>query len=160
MRIGEIAVVSPHAPAMRDFIRNVCDEVEIQNDDFIFGSLTVSNQLLLHLYGVNDISETEGSSWELVSSKLLGYIILFNWQESDSIEKLKRLVDNLEYKQTIATIIVAHVESKVEAIPEELLNDEFKLSGACSLTFCNVTERESARQPLVILLDKLLAQIG
>lgn len=160
MRIGEIAIVGPHAPTKRDFIRNISDEVVIQTDDLIFGRLRVNNQLLLHLYGVNYVHGNHSPSWDLVSEKLLGYIILFNWERSEFYENVKTLVDDLTSKQSAPLVVAANVQDLNEAMPQEFMNIGINLASSCEFTFCDATSREGSKKALVILLDAILEKMA
>jgi len=159
MRIGEIAVVGPHAPAKRKFVRNVCDEIAAQTDDFIFGRLKVAEQLLLHLYGVSEFHCDPNLSWQLVSNKLLGYILLFDWQRSESLGNIKNILDELTAKQTPVIVVANIEEGSPSRIPAVFLKKGLGLTSSCQLTFCDVGNRKCAKAPLVLLLDTIIEKM-
>ena len=83
MRIGEIAIVGPGILPKQQFIKAVCDEIVVENNELVFGRLQINEQLVIHLYGL-EFTDTEiKPSLDLVSKKLLGYVFLFDWGSHD-----------------------------------------------------------------------------
>ncbi len=160
MRIGEIAVVGPNASAKREFIRNVSDEIVVQTDDLIFGRLRINNQLVVHLYGVNYSVENNSPLWDLVSQKLLGYVVLFNWSQQDSYIEVQKMVDSLSSIKQLPIVIAANVPGGAEILPPEFLEIKMNLQAHCEFTFCDVSNVDSVKKILVTLVDAVIEKIA
>lgn len=159
MRIAEIAVVGPGAQAKYDFIKAVSDELEIQNESLIFGRIQINDQLILHLYGL-DYSETEFlPSWDLVTKKLLGYVVLFNWGEKGALSTVKSLLDTLAHRYSLPLIVVANLVDGETEFPARLLDKELNLSDQSHFVFCNVSDPASVKNALIILINTVLEQL-
>lgn len=156
MRIGEIAILGPDTKSKQLFIKAVCDEIVLQTDNLIFGRLQINNQLAVHLYGL-DLSEKDlNVAWDLVSKKLLGYVLLFDWNNPDSLAAVESTVDFLNSRYNIPIVIAAHLEPGSNAVPEQLLNIEFDISKQSHLTFCRLSEPKSVKNVLIILINSII----
>ncbi|MFQ5822634.1 MAG: hypothetical protein ACE5JB_01100 [bacterium] len=160
MRIGEIAILGPAKKIKQDFIKAVCDEIVIQTDKLIFGRLLIDNQLVVHLYGL-EISEKELSfAWDLVSKKLLGYVVLFNWNNSESLSSVKSIIDFMTSRYNIPLVIAANLEKDSEPIPEEFIDVDFHISEQSQFTFCRLSKPESVKKVLIILINSVIALLN
>ena len=159
MRIGEIAVVGPHAPSRREFIRNACDEIVVQTDDLIFGRLTINNQLVVHLYGVNYTADKASPSWDLVSQKLLGYVVLFDFDRTDCYPQVQKLVDALAEVRDLPLVVAANLSQGSKNVSLEFLNIDINLAAHCDFTFCQAGNVNSVRETLVTLLDAVIEKV-
>jgi len=157
MRIGEIAIVGPHAPARREFIRGVSDEIAVQTDDLIFGRLRINKQLVVHLYGVNYDSRAASPSWDLVSQKLLGYVVLFNLHRPESYEEVQKLVDALSQVRNLPIVIAANVGGEGTSSPFQEAG--ISLAADCQFRFCDAGNPQSARKTLISLVDAAIEKI-
>lgn len=160
MRIGEIAILGPDIKSNQLFVKAVCDEIVLQTESLIFGRLIINNQLAVHLYGL-DLSEKDFSfAWDLVSKKLLGYVVLFNWNSPDSLSSVKSIVDFLNSRYNVPLVVAANIKQGSSPIPEELLNIEFDMSEQNQFTFCRLSEPKSARNVLIILINSIIDMIN
>lgn len=156
MRIGEIAIVSPGLETNRQFIKAVCDEVVLETENLVLGRLQINNQLALHLYGLKLSQNQLNTSWDLVSKKLLGYVVLFNWNQADSFSAIKPFVDALTARYSIPLIVAATLNNGQSAIPEQLINVEFNLAKQSQFTFCKLSEPASIKNVLVALINQVI----
>jgi signal recognition particle receptor subunit beta len=160
MRIGEIAVIGPSPADKRMFISSICDEVEIQHDSITFGRLTVNDELAIHLYGLDYSGDVASPSWDLVSRKLLGYVLLFAWNDSPKgLQSIKTTIDSLTRRYQIPLIVNAHLSEKDTEIPTALVNTHLDLSDNCFFTFCRLNEPDSVRKVLLILVNHLIDKL-
>jgi len=156
MRIGEIAVVGPGFQNKYDFIRSICDEVVVKTDKLIFGRLQVNEQLIIHLYGLNLDAQNVNPAWDLVSKKLLGYVVLFNWNKPDSYSDAKSIIDTLAARYKVPIVIAANLQNGKSEIPPQLLNADLELSQQAQLMFCRLSEPASVRHVLVTLINSVI----
>jgi signal recognition particle receptor subunit beta len=101
------------------------------------------------------------TSWDLVSKKLLGYVILFEWQNEASIHKIKSTIDTIADRYTVPLVIAANINgnNSTNIIPQQFIDNTLELSKESQFKFFNVTDPESARQVLLVLIDALLDQM-
>lgn len=156
MRIGEIAVVGSKVEAKRNFIKAVSDDVEVQNDSLIFGRIKINEQLIVHLYGLEYLDEDIQPSWDLVSKKLLGYIVLFNWDAQEDLTAIQPMVNALEMRYSAPIIVAAGLKSGLNDIPPQLIDTDFALSEQCQFIFCNINDPASVKHTLLVLINTVL----
>lgn len=159
MRIGEIAIVGPGAHAREEFIRTVSDEIPLLTEDMVFGRLQINKQLMLHLYGV-DYSDQMPFSWDLISNKLLGYIVLFPWEQPDTYPSVLQMVDTLTSRYRIPIVIAANLSDNLNVMPAQVLKASFNLSDCGEFTFCTASEASSARHVLAVLIDAVIEKLN
>ena len=156
MRIGEIAVVGTGKEEKKSFIKSVCEEIVVETDSLIFGTLPINSELIVHLYGLDFLEQEFSPTWDLVAKKLLGYVVLFNWDSPDAYAKLKSGIDSLTARYRIPLVVAAVLQNGQSPIPNELLNVDFNLADQEQFTFCNIAKPESVKQVLVILINSII----
>ncbi len=159
MRIGEIAIISNGHDPKLEFIKAACDEIPVESPDFTFGRLMINNQLVVHLYGLN-YQQDDRASLEMVSKKVLGYVVLFNWDNEESFEQAKQIVDILKEKKDVPVVIAANINKNNAPIPQQLVNIDFNLSELCDFTFYRTSDPGSVKQVLVVLIDSVLEKLN
>ncbi len=157
MRIGEIAIFSPGLETNRKFVEAVCDEVVLETESLVFGRVQINNQLVLHLYGLKLSDNQPNPSWDLVSKKLLGYVVLFNWNQNESLVAVKPFVDALTARYDIPLIVVATLQNGQHSIPEQIVNVDFGLAKQNQFTFCKLSDPASIKKVLISLIDQVIS---
>lgn len=157
MRIAEIAVVAQQAEARKKFIAAICHELEINGEQLMVGRLAVNDQLMLHLYGLAAPNASENSSaWDLLTRKLLGYVVLFSWQEQASFEQIKPCLEQITARAATVLIVAANVaEADLPAL-EALRGKNLLVNTQGKFTFYQEADTESIRKVLLTLIDLLL----
>ncbi len=161
MRIGEVAVFSPPGNEKEIFIKSICNNVESANERICFGRFLVNEQLSLHLYGISINKNETSISWDMLSSKILGYVFIFRWEDHDSLDTIKDVLDYFAEHYTAPIIVIASVDDK-SAIP---LPDKFYGPGGLSIDrnirfhFCQITDSVSSKKIVVNIIDMLLENI-
>ena len=156
MRIGEIAIVSPGVETNRKFVKAVCDELFLETDNLAFGKLQINSQLVLHLYGLKLSQNQLNSSWDLISKKLLGYVVLFNWHQTESLATVKPLIDALTERYDIPLVVAATLQNGQSAIPDKLFKAELSLTNQAQFTFCKLSEPASVKNVLIALINRVM----
>ncbi len=160
MRIGEIAILGPDWKMKQLFIKAVCDEIVLQTDTLVFGRLVINNELVVHLYGVDLSEKNLNFAWDLVAKKLLGYVVLFDWNRPDSLSAVKSTVDLLKSRYNIPVVIAANLEQGTNSIPEKLLEVKFDMSDQSQFTFYRLSEPGSVRNVLIILINSIIETLN
>lgn len=159
MRIGEIAVVGPGIVPKKEFIKAVCDEVEVETENLIFGRLQINEQLSLHLYGLEFSEKDIKPSLDLVSKKLLGYVVLFNWDSSDSYSEVISTIDALTSRYNLPVVVAANLQNGITEIPSQIVNVDFDISAKGQFTFCKLSDPDSVRNVLVMLINSIIDKV-
>ncbi len=160
MRIGEIAIVGPGRTSKMAFIKAACEDILVDTPDLIYGRLQINEQLALHLYGLDGPEQEANPFWDLVSPKLLGYIVLFDWNDPDGFGSVKQTIDSITEHYRIPVVIVANVAHLPAAIPADFINTDLNLAEQSQLTFCNISQPASVRNVLVTLIDSLIEKLN
>src|SRR5262245_30067501 len=156
MRIGEIAVLGTNANERRGFIASVCTQLEMTTPHFAFGRLPINEQLMLHFYGLAVQSEGQTSSLDLLSRRMLGYIVLFPWQDEPAFSKIKPCIDYLTTRHEAALVVAAHT-SQARVLPSLVLMQEgMVVNNEGKLAFFEEDDPASARRVLLSLIDLLI----
>ena len=159
MRIGEIAIVGPGIRPKQEFVKTVCDEIVVENDDLVFGRLQINEQLVIHLYGLEFTDEDIKPSLDLVSKKLLGYVFLFNWDNQDYSDVIAN-VESLTTRYNLPLVIAANLQNGSTEIPSQMVNVDFDISTKGQFTFCRLSDPESVRNVLVMLINSVIDKVN
>ncbi|MCG8604751.1 hypothetical protein MJD09_07115 [bacterium] len=156
MRIGEIAVIGTGIDDKKRFIKSVCDEIVVETESLIFGRMTVNDELVVHLYGLDFWTQDTNLSWDLVAKKLLGYVALFTWNNSESYSKLKSSIDVLSDLYRIPVVVAAVLQNGHPSISPDLLDVDFNLAEQEQFTFCDLSLPESIKHVLSTLVNSII----
>lgn len=162
MKIGEVAVISHKSEDKDDFIRSICKKIDLKNELVSFGRFDANDQLSLHLYGVAIDKQESNLSWDLISRKMLGYVVIFDWEDKISLESIKPVIDNFSYSIRTPFVLVANVkDSNHPPIPPIFFkNRGIHLSSNFRFTFGQVKKSSDAKKILILLIDMLLERLN
>ena len=160
MRIGEIAIISPIDTTKCDFIKAASDEIVMQSQDFVFGRIYINSQLMVHLYGLNYNINGPNIPFDLLSKKILGYIVLYNWENNSSYSQIKTILDSLANNYQVPVVIAANLSQNSVPIPQQLINVDFNLSDYCDFAFYRTSDPASVKKVIVILIDSILEKLN
>jgi len=158
MRIGEIAVVAPNASDKRLFIRGASDSVNHVNERLAFGTCNINTQLTLHLYGITITPAKADIAWDFIAHRLLGYIVLFQWGDSESFRSIQPTVDELTSTQDTALITAGYARQPINSL-SPVFEKGVPIDRNGALTFCNLEDRASIKTTLLALIEKVINQI-
>jgi hypothetical protein len=161
MRIGEIAILGSSNEEKRLFIQSVCQKLELANDDIAFGRLPINEQLMLHLYGVAlQPTDTQSVAWDLLARKMLGYIVLFRWQDAGSFERIKPVIDQLATSYEATMVVAAYVVNGRPPVPPMLYEDGIAVTAEGKFMFCDLRQPASARKILLALIETIIDKMS
>lgn len=153
MRIGEVIVFGTSLQESENFIRTICEKVEKKDDLLCFGHLSINEQLQLHLYGISQISELDKIAWNLITPKVLGCILTFNWYQYEELKQILSLLDNLYEKAELPLIIAGNVKEKPYPVSEPLFQGGIALNSNEKLIFYRADDLKSCQNALITLID-------
>lgn len=156
MRIAEIAVIAPQAEERKKFIATICSQIDVAGEHLAVGRMVINDQLVLHLYGLAIQPESSNLSWELLDRKLLGYIVLFSWNDKTSLESIKLSLDQISERSEAALVVAANVGAAEPAALQALRDKSLFVNQQGKFTFYKEDEAGSAKQVLLTLIDLLI----
>jgi len=162
LRIGEVAIISYKSHEQEDFIRSICNKIEIRDETLNFGRFEVNDQLALHLYGISVNDKNRSLSLDLISRKTIGFIIIFDWDDKDILEATKPIIDNFSKHYNAPIIIVANIKDKKDPpIPDKFFQpDGIPLSPNSRFTFGQIADHEDARHVMILLVNMLIEKLS
>lgn len=156
MRIGEIAVLGTHADDRKKFIAAICTQLEMTTPHFAFGRLPINEQLMLHFYGLAVQPEDQTSSLDLLSRRMLGYIVLLPWQDEPAFSQIRPCIDYLTTRHEAALVVAAHAP-QAQLLPSPFVTQEgMAVNNDGKLTFFEEDNPASAKRVLLSLIDLLI----
>lgn len=153
MRIGEVIVFGTSSIDSENFIRAICEKVEKNDELLCFGQLMINEQLQLHLYGISQITEPDKIAWNLITPKVLGCIIIFNWYQYNELKQILLLLDLLNEKIALPLVIAGNVVDKPYPVSEPLFQGGIALNSNERLIFYRTDDFKSCRNALISLID-------
>ena len=162
MRIGEVAIISYNSHEKENFIRSICQKIDIKDETLSFGHFDVNDELSLYFYGLSFDSTKNSISTDLISRKTLGFIIIFDWDDKKAFEATKPLADYFSKNFNGPILIVADIKSiKDPPIPDTFfLPNGIPLSSNSRFIFSQIDEPESARSVLILFINMLIEKIS
>jgi signal recognition particle receptor subunit beta len=162
LRIGEVAIISYNSYEKENFIRSICQKIDIKNEMLSFGRFEVNDQLALYLYGISFDDDKNSISWDLISRKTLGFIIIFDWDDKKAFEATKPFVNYFSKNFSAPIVIVADINDiKDPPIPGNFfLPDGIPLSSNSRFIFSQIDDPESARSVLILFINMLIKKLS
>lgn len=159
-KIGEIVVVGSSNSSHWSFLRTVCDQCEITNQNVVLGQIKINEELFLYLYGMNaNNGVVQNFAWDLLSQKMLGYVALFDWYDYVSFPKTLQILDYLSQRIEAPLVVAADVKDNTFPISEKIFARGIPISSNSLFTFCRSVDAQSAKTVLRILIDIIIERI-
>ncbi len=162
LRIGEVAIISYKSHEKENFIRSICQKIDIKDETLSFGRFEVNDQLALYLYGLSFDYANNLVSMDLVSGKTLGFIIVFDWEDKKAFDATKPLLDYFAKNFNTPILVVANIEHKKSPpIPESFFQpDGIPLSSNSKFIFSQIDDPESARGVMLLFVNMLIEKVS
>ena len=154
--IGEIVVIGFKEVSNEAFISAVCNDMQKDNE-VIFGRLPIDSHLTLHIYGLNITGEISNFDLDMVAQKIIGYIILYDWNDLNSLERAKDIVQYLYEKWTAPCLIAANVGNNDFPVSTHVFQNGISLSPSIKFTFFSQSDIDSIKDVYTALLDKVIS---
>ena len=158
MRIGEIAVIGSNAELRKKFIASVCENLEITTGPLAIGRLPINEQLVLHLYSLPIQPEAKALSWDLFARKLLGYIVIFPWQDAASFDSLQPSLDQITLRHEAAVVVAACVANGDLSSLPIIGSEGLAITPQGKFAFYHENDPTSVKEVLLALIDLLIAR--
>jgi len=160
-RIGEVLLIGPKGAGKADFIRALCEDVELNDRTMHLGRLSISDQLVLHFYGIHAGKNIPSFPWDLLAQKMLGCIVLFHWYSPESFEEAKYLIDFFTSRYQVPMVVAANVSGSDDfSVPERIYKGGIDITPEGKFTFCNTDDPASVRETVVNLIDIIMKRFS
>ena len=151
--ISEIDIVSTDRRTT-DLTRELKEETTVAMD---FGRLTIDEGLVLHLFGTPGQVRFD-FMWEILSMRMLGYIILFDSSRPETCWNTRRIIDFFEVLENVPYVVVANKQDVAGALGPEQVAYILTLDGDDGVPVlpCTATDRVDVKNVLLTLFDRIV----
>lgn len=153
--VSEITVLSTERQ-ISDVSHEGAGETTVAMD---FGRITVSDDVVLYLFGTPG-QERFSFMWETLSEGMLGFVLLVDADEHDSIQDAASMIEFFKGMSDVPYVVAAN---KVDAEDTETLQDvreSLGLDDAVPLLPVDAREKDSVKAVLLGLLYEILESMG
>ncbi len=124
-----------------------------------FGRITIAKDLVLHLFGTPGQRRFD-FMWEILSSGMLGLIVLVDSTRPETFRETQRIVDFFGRFRKTPYLIVANKQDLENAWSPEELHLALRLPDHVKVLPCVATRRSSVKKVLLELLSLVLEADG
>ncbi|GBD94674.1 hypothetical protein BMS3Abin05_02285 [bacterium BMS3Abin05] len=161
MRIGEILIIGPKSVGKEALLQKLCTQIETHEKGFELGLLPLDNEILLHFYGIPWSHYARSTAWDLIASKALGAIILFDWARPETVKTAEEIVEFFQMNATLPILVASKIEGdEASKIAIHAYSGGLQLSRSCKFTFYHPEQTDSLRQLIVDLVNINLEQLA
>ncbi|HDL19485.1 MAG TPA: hypothetical protein ENH29_10555 [Bacteroidetes bacterium] len=153
MRNAEILVVTTDSNLSLNLFRKICKEIIETNNKIIFGFLPIDDQFEIHLYAVEWEAQAGDYAWKSLARKALGSLVLFDWHDEKSMEKMQQILDYFGENFELPLMIAANLNSEHEKFPAKLYRGGLSVTSASRFSFYNAESPDSMRELIVGLIN-------
>jgi signal recognition particle receptor subunit beta len=121
-----------------------------------FGRVTVDDDLVLHLYGTPGQIRFD-FMWEILSTGILGYVVLVDSTRPQTCPATRRVVDFFEVISDVPYVVVANKQDVEDAFSADDIRHILSLDDGVPVLSCNALEKEDVKGVLLALFDRILA---
>ena len=119
-------------------------------EGFDLGVLDLDKDLQVYFYFLNQESENFHYLWDLIIPHAIGCLLVFNWQDAQSIELNLRTIEYIEGRFSTPLHICSLPTNS--DIPDDLIKEELEMNGKRRLYTLNPESKESVKQILLQVL--------
>ncbi len=161
MRVGEILIVGPKSVKKETLLQELCDRVELQEKGIQAGWLSLDDEMLLQFYGIHWSRFAKSYAWELLATKALGIIVLFDWERPETVQTAEEITEYFQENFEIPIIIASNVdENSTSQIAIRAYRGGLPLDKTSRFTLYQLNHLDSIRQLVVDLVNINLEQMS
>jgi signal recognition particle receptor subunit beta len=156
VKIGEILIVGSSQINTAAFMKLICTDTVIADEDIIFGQISVNHDLSLFLYGISTKNQIGDFHWHMISRKVLGAILLFNWGDQVSLTDTKKRIDYFTSEYNFPIVIAAQSDGYSKKISTTLSHDAISLASKAKFVFYDKSDLISVKNILTTLINIII----
>jgi hypothetical protein len=158
-KTGELVLVGPPGSAKQAFLNAFCPEVTIADQDILIGRFPINSDLTLYCYAISHDPAVPPFAWDLVAKKMIGYIVLFDWNSDASFNSAVQILDFTTAHFNSPYIIAADLKEEPLPVPEAATRPYILMSRAGRFAFCRTGKPASVKKTVAQLIDLLLEKM-
>ena len=160
MRIGEVLIVGPKTVKKEPLLQKLCDRVELQEKGIQVGWLSLDEEMLLQFYGIQWNRFSKSYAWDLILTKALGVIVLFDWDRPETIQTAEEIVQYFNGHFEIPILVASQIEKdSASHIVARAYRGGLPLTKSSKFTIYQPDDSDSIRQLIVDLVNINLEQM-
>ena len=124
-----------------------------------FGRITISDDVVLYLFGTPG-QERFSFMWETLSEGMLGFVLLVDVTDDDSLEDAKAMIGFFKEMSDVPYVVAGNkvAEDDTEALTQ--LRSQLELEDTVPLFALDAREKESVKSVLLGLLYEIVESMG
>ncbi|MEP7055578.1 MAG: ATP/GTP-binding protein [Actinomycetota bacterium] len=152
--ISEITVLSTE--------KGITDDTKSRKSDTTvamdFGRITIDRDLVLYLFGTPG-QERFDFMWEILGEGMLGYILLCDATQEDSLAEARNILDAFRKMAKVPFVVGMNRSQGIDPGEEQTVRDRLALDPDVPVVPCDATDRESVKSVLLALLYSVVDTI-
>ncbi|MEI6043875.1 MAG: ATP/GTP-binding protein [Chloroflexota bacterium] len=176
LNILKIVITGAYAAGKTQFIKTISEievvdtEVEASNDEerlfkshttvaLDFGIITVNEQLALYLFGTPG-QERFDFMWEILSLGCIGYVVMVDSCRPAHFKEALGVIRYFTNLTDVPFVVAANKQDDPTALPLDYIRRRLGLAEEIPVLSCVATDRESVKEVLLTLLDRIYELSG
>lgn len=119
-----------------------------------FGRITIDEDLVLYIFGTPG-QERFDFMWELLSEGILGYVVMVDSVDVESLSHTKKMLEFYE-PIDVPFVVAANKQDMQGALDATEIRRRLNLTNGVQVLPCVASQRESVKQVLLTLLFEVL----
>ncbi len=149
--ISEIEVVSTEEEATDDEERALKSHTTVALD---FGKITVNPELCLHLFGTPGQDRFD-FMWDILSTGCIGYVVMVDSTRPAHLKEAANVISYFNRIVDVPFVVAANKQDDPTCLPVDYIRYRLNLSAEIPVLPCVATDRESVKEVLLTLLEKV-----
>jgi len=161
MRVGEILIIGPKSVQKEPLLKKLCDRVELPEKGIQVGWLSLDDEMLLQFYGIHWNRFAKSYAWDLLVTKALGVIVLFDWSRHETVQTAEEIVEYFQENFEIPILVTSNLgDNSSPQITRRAYQGGLTLNKNTKFTFYQSGHSDSIRQLVVDLVNINLERIS
>ena len=153
MRNTEVIVVATDKNIIKQLYQTICEEINDENEEIVFGFLPIDDQLQINLYGFEWKRNSKLYHWDKLCRKILGAIVIYDWQDDKSVDLMRQTLRFFEANFEIPLITASMLNGAAGNLPIKLYRGGLPVSSECRFSFFDPKSPASIRELIVGLIN-------
>jgi signal recognition particle receptor subunit beta len=153
VRAVKVVMTGPPGAGKTTLISSISETVVPPPDEraLDFGRVTIDDGLVLYLFGTG-VAERSGPQWEILSSGMLGFVLLVDGSRPESATEAAGMLELLRGRAPHVVAVNQLPPERADAVLAEVC-DRLGLPPGAPLVPCDARDRESVKAVLLALVE-------
>ncbi len=171
----KILVAGPYAAGKTTFIQSISEIDVVATDEAVtteaelqekghttvamdYGRVTIDEDTVLYLFGTPGQVRFD-FMWEILCEGALGVVVLVDSAKGERIKEARPIIDFFYQRLHVPYVVAANKQDLPDAWPPRYVKTVLDLDDSVEVVPCVAKDRESVKQVLLTLLDKVMRHI-